>query len=136
MDELGQSCAQGAVFVKKGNSVCLFVDGSQVGEAYDDAKPFGREGYAAVKKNGKWGFIDTSGDIKIGCQFDDALSFGQHLAAIKRDGFWGYISLYGKIVIEPVFLQAKSFADGSAPVLTERGWRFISLLEYSKGAGL
>jgi len=136
IDELGQSYARGAVFMKQGNSVYLFVDGVQIGEAYEDAAPFGDEGYAAVKKGGKWGFIDISGEVVIDFRFDEALSFGQHLAAVKQDDFWGYVSMYGEIVIEPTFIQAKSFADGSAPVLTERGWQFITLLEYRTGGGL
>ena len=142
MDELGRCYAQGAAFVVKGKSTYLFVDGCQIPEAYEDAKPFNQEGYAAVKKDGKWGYIDASGNLMIGYHFDDALSFGQHLAAVRVDTEpggndrsnepserWGYISLSGDIVIEPIFLKAKSFSGGSAPVLTERGWRFISLIE-------
>ena len=135
MDELGRSYAQSAAFVAKGDSVYLFVGGKQLETPYEDAKPFGDEGYAAVKKNGKWGFVDTKGEVMINFQFEDALSFGQHLAAIKDGEFWGYVSLYGKIAIEPIFLQAKSFSDGNAPVLTNSGWQFITLLEYKKGAG-
>ena len=129
MDELGRSYAQGAVFIKRDNGVYLYLNGNQVGNMYDDAKPFSNEGYAAVKKDGLWGFIDSAGNPIIPYKFEDALSFGQHLAAIKQGEFWGYINLYGDIAIEPVFLQAKSFAGGSAPVLTERGWQFISLIE-------
>lgn len=137
MDGLGRCCLQGAVFVKKNGSVYLFADGKQVGEDFfEDALPFGDEGYAAVKKNGLWGFIDNSGCLKIGYKFEEALSFGQHLAAVKQGGLWGYINLYGDIVIEPLFLKAKNFSEGSAPVLTERGWRFISLFEYKKVRGL
>ena len=135
-DELGKCFARGAVFVQSGDLVYLLVDGVWVGDAYDDARPFSQEGYAAVKKNGKWGFIDLSGIVTIGFRFDDALSFGQHLAAVRLGDFWGYVSISGQIVIEPVFLEAKSFSSGSAPVLTERGWQFISLLEYKKGASL
>lgn len=136
MDELGRSYAQGSVFVKKGDSVYLFVDGKQAEGAYEDAKPFGEQGYAAVKKNGKWGFINTAAEVIIDYQFEDARSFSQHLAAVKESEFWGYINLSGKIVIEPIFLEAKSFGEGNAPVLTERGWQFISLLEYRKGVSL
>ena len=64
--------------------------------------------------------------------FEDALSFGQHLAAVKLEGLWGYINIYGDIVIGPEFIEAKSFSDGSAPVLTPRGWQFITLVEYKK----
>lgn len=136
MDELGQACQQGAVFVRRGDSVYLFVDGVQVGDSYEAAKAFGAEGYAAVMKNGSWGFIDVEGQVRIPYQFDDAISFGQHLAAVKTGDFWGYISLSGKLVIEGEFLQAKSFSNGSAPVLTDRGWKFITLAEYSKGVSL
>ncbi|MCL1793421.1 MAG: WG repeat-containing protein [Oscillospiraceae bacterium] len=131
MDELGKCFSRGAVFVKKNEAVYLFLDGKQAGENfYEDAKPFGKEGYAAVKKNGLWGFIDNSGELKIEYGYEDALSFGQHLAAVKQGDYWGYINLYGDIAIKPIFLKAKSFSEGSAPVLTERGWRFISLFEY------
>ncbi|MCL2166791.1 MAG: WG repeat-containing protein [Clostridiales bacterium] len=131
-DELGRCYAQGAVFAQIRDTVYLFVDGLQVGGIYEDAKPFSNEGYAAVKKNGKWGFIDTDGTAVIGFEFDEALSFGQHLAAVKQGEYWGYVGIGGNIVIEPIFLEAKSFSNGSAPVLTERGWQFITLLEYKR----
>lgn len=73
---------------------------------------------------------------QIDFQFDDALSFGQHLAAVKVDGTWGYVSLSGELVIEPQFIAAKSFYHGSAPVQTRDGWRFITLEEYREGDGL
>ena len=134
-DELGRCYGQGAVFARKGNQVQLFVDGEAVGEPYEDAHPFA-DGWAAVKRDGVWGFIDTQGNVQIDFQFEDALSFGQHLAAVKRGDFWGYISRAGQVVIQPEFLQAKSFSDGSAPVETGDGWQFITLLEYEKGLSL
>lgn len=130
LDELGRCYGQGAVFARQGKEVVLLVDGKSTGMVYEDAKPFGKEGYAAVKRNGLWGFIDTAGEVKINFQFDDALSFGQHLAAVKVDRDWGYVSLEGRVVIEPFFSAAKSFSNGSAPVCTVDGWEFITLTEY------
>lgn len=135
MDELGRCVAQDAYFARSNNKVQLYVDGKQAGDTYEDAKPFA-DGWAAVKKNGKWGFIDTAGDVKIDYQFDDALSFGQHLAAVQKGRYWGYISLEGQMVIQANFLEAKSFSGGSAPVKTADGWRFITLVEYEKEAGI
>ena len=135
-DELGRCYARRAVFVRQNGVVSLFVGGRSSGEAYEDARPFTDEGFAAVRRNGKWGFIDVNGTVVIDFLFDDALSFGQHLAAVKVGECWGYINMAGDIVIEPEFLEAKSFSDGSAPVLTQRGWQFITLIEYKKGAGL
>jgi tetratricopeptide (TPR) repeat protein len=136
MDELGRAYGQGAVFVRNGNRVNLIVGGEHIGDTYEDARPFGEDYYAAVKKNGLWGFINTSGELVIDYQFEDALSFGQHLAAVKIGEFWGYISIYGNIAIEPEYLQAKNFSSGSAPVLTEAGWRILSLLEFAVAGGL
>jgi len=129
-DELGQCYAQGAVFARRGDTVCLFSNGKWMEDVYQDARPFSGEGFAAVRKNGKWGFIDTNGAVMIEFIYDEALSFGQHLAAVKKGDFWGYISKHGNLVIDAVFYDAKSFSDGSAPVLTERGWQFITLVEY------
>lgn len=51
---------------------------------YNDAKPY-REGLAAVKMNGKWGFIDKVGSIIIPCKYDDALYFRNGFAAVNID---------------------------------------------------
>jgi hypothetical protein len=136
-DELGRCYAQNAVFAKRDGIVYLFVDGEALTETYEDARPFTDDGWAAVKKNGKWGFIDTSGEVRIDYQFEDALSFSQDLAPVQlNQQLWGYINTSGKEAIEPQFLKAKRFSKGKAPVLTELGWQFISFLEYEEGAGL
>lgn len=131
-DELGRCFAQGRVFVKQGKQVIMLSEDGQVGETYQDAKPFA-DGWAAVKKDGKWGFVDAQGVMQIEPQYEDALSYGQHLAAVKIDGKWGYISIYGKIAIEPIFEKAKSFYQGSAPVQAVKDtWQFITLTEYEE----
>jgi len=135
-DELGRCYAQDAVFARSGDEVYLYLKGIRLNNTYQDARPFSDEGYAAVKKDNKWGFIDTEGNIKIDYFYDDALSFGEHLAGVKIGQMWGYININGRLVIDTVFVEAKSFSGGSAPVLTERGWQFITLIEYKKGATL
>jgi len=135
-DGLGRCYARNAVFVRKDGAVLLLSGGVQSGEAFDDARPFTNEGYAAVKRDGKWGFVDTAGTVVIDFGYEDALSFSTHLAAVKTDGLWGYINLAGDLAIEPLFLEARSFSNGSAPVLTERGWQFITLTEYRRGPGI
>jgi len=135
-DELGRSYAQDAVFVRHGQSVYLISNGRIIDKPYEDAHPFGDEGYAAVKIDNKWGFIDSGGVEVIPFIFDDALSFGQHLAAVRLGDYWGFINKTGEIVIDTVFFGAKSFSDGSAPVQTERGWQILTLIEYKKGLSL
>jgi len=135
-DGLGRCFGQGVVFVREGGCVYRYKGGIRDTDSYDDARPFSTEGYAAVKRDGKWGYIDTEGTVRINFQFDDALSFGQHLAAVRLGEFWGYINIAGDVVIEPSFIEARSFSDGSAAVLTQRGWQFISLLEFKRGPSL
>lgn len=131
-DELGRCYGQGAVFVRSGGQVLLYLNGQLQEEIYQDARPFSDEGYAAVKRNGSWGFIDAEGNLVIDYRFDDALSFSGHLAAVKIDRMWGYVSIYGELAIDTVFFEAKSFDSGTAPVLTDRGWQLITLIEYKK----
>ena len=135
-DEHGRSYGQGAVFVKVEGSVELYVNGSSTNELFDDARPFSDTGYAAVMQDGKWGFIDADGELKIDYKFDDALSFSGHLAAVKIGELWGYINTNGDVVIAAEFYEAKSFSRGSAPVKTEQGWRFLALIEFKGGLTL
>ena len=135
-DELGRAVAQNAVFIRENNGVVLFINNRRTDTHFQDAHPFTNTGYAAVKQNDLWGFINASGEMIIEPRFADARSFSQHLAAVKVGNYWGYISLRGEVVIEPMFLEARGFYRGSAPVLTVQGWRFITLLEYRRRIGL
>lgn len=132
-DDLGRCWYEDTVFVRQGDQVLLLVDGQQVGETYEDARPFAG-GWAAVQKDGLWGYIDQTGTVQIEFQFDEARSFTMHLAAVKMGRNWGYVGLDGSMVIEPIFLNAKAFSEGTAPVKTRDGWQFITLLEYDTGS--
>jgi len=135
-DELGRAFAQNAVFIRENDGVTLFIGNQRTDIHFDDARPFNTTGYAAVKRNGLWGFIDSRGEIVFEPQFEDARSFSQHLAGVRIENYWGYISHRGEVVIEPMFLEARDFYNGSAPVRTMQGWRFVTLLEYRRRLGL
>lgn len=56
------------------------------------------------KKDGKYGFIDKSGNVVVDYIYDDAIEQNAcGFAAIKKDGKWGSIDSRGNIVIEPVY---------------------------------
>ena len=56
------------------------------------------------KKNGKYGFVDKSGNVIIDYMYDDATEQNSSgYAAIKKDGVWGAIDINGKIVVEPTY---------------------------------
>lgn len=55
-------------------------------------------------KNGKWGFVDKSGNIKIDYNYDEVTEFNQYgFAGIKKDGKWGSVDQKANIVIEPIY---------------------------------
>jgi hypothetical protein len=65
---------------------------------------------------GKWGFIDTGGNIKIGSRFDYAGNFHFGLAPVKINSKWGYINKDGKFAIGPNFFMANDFQENLALV--------------------
>ena len=83
------------------------------------------EGLCGVEKDGKFGYIDTTGNLVIPAQFDTAGPFIEGLAAVKLGNQFGYIDKTGKYAINPQFDQAGNFHDGLAAVHTDDGWGFI-----------
>lgn len=99
-------------------------------DVYEDVRCF-YEDYAAVLKNGRWGFIDRSGQMVIAPAFEDADSFTLGYAPVRSGGFWGYIGDDGKLLIDCAFDGAGRFnGEGSAPVKREGSWELIKLSIY------
>lgn len=46
-------------------------------------------------QNGKYGFINTNGEMTISCKYDDASNFREGLAVVKLDGKYGYVNKQG-----------------------------------------
>jgi len=74
------------------------------------------EGLAAVKLNGKWGYVNTKGTTVIGFQFDGADDFYEGLAFVKLGDYWGVINGAGALVISYQFNAPSSFLCGIAEV--------------------
>jgi len=70
------------------------------------------ENLSPIRKDRKWGFIDTTGKIVIEPIFDEATYFTEGLAAAQYKGKWGYILPSGEWYVNPVFDYAKKFQDG------------------------
>ncbi|HEX2918093.1 MAG TPA: WG repeat-containing protein, partial [Edaphobacter sp.] len=69
-----------------------------------------------VMDNGRGGYIDRSGTLRIPLCFESVGKFSEGLARFERDGRWGYVDQTGKIVIEPKFPWAEEFHEGLAHV--------------------
>ena len=134
-DERNVATENERTFFLKGDTwVMVSMDGNVVGsDTYEEVRTFcPNGGYAAVKKDGKWGFIDGEGAMCISPQFEDARSFSYGYAAVKKDGKWGFIDTSGEMVIAPIFQEAMDMnSKGNMFVKEEGGWELISLYQYN-----
>lgn len=64
---------------------------------YEEVKSFS-EGYAAVKKDGKWGYIDKTGTLRVPFKYDNAKEFYQGIAFVEEGIKKGYINQQGQYI--------------------------------------
>ena len=58
----------------------------------------------AKNVNGKWGFVDKNGNLKVQNKYEVVTDFNKYgFAGIKKDGKWGVIDQAGHIVQEPIY---------------------------------
>ena len=84
-----------------------------------------RSGLFLVRQNGRLGFVNSRGQVKIAPQFDQAGPFSDGLAAVSVGGRAGYIDTDGKFVINPQFDGGAPFSEGLAAVQIGDAWGFI-----------
>ena len=133
-DEKTVVCRNERLFAKKGTKY-LMIDatGTQIGtQTFDDARLFADTTYAAVRQNGKWGFVDKDGAVVIPLQYEDARSFSNGLAAVKKGEKWGFVDLENNMVIAPQFEDVRDFnSSGNVFVELDSEWQCLSLYQYN-----
>ena len=59
----------------------------------------------AKSKDGKWGFVDKSGNVVVDYIYDKATDLNSYgYAGIKLDGKWGVVDTSGKVIVEPTYI--------------------------------
>lgn len=91
---------------------------------YDDINNFS-EGFAKVKVNGKYGFIDKTGKEIIPTKYDWAGDFNEGLARVALDDKAGYIDKKGKVAIPLKYEWAGDFSEGFARVVLNDKFGYI-----------
>lgn len=101
-------------------------DGVDIGDLVLGHSVAFSEGLCGVLKDGKWGYIDPSGNLVIANQFESAAPFVESLARIHLGNQIGYIDKTGHYVINPQFYDAGDFHGGLAVVRGDGGWGVIN----------
>ncbi len=58
----------------------------------------------AKEINGKWGFVDKNGELKVQNEYDMVTEFNEYgFAGIKKGGKWGVINSKGEIIQKPIY---------------------------------
>ncbi len=73
-----------------------------------------QEQYLGIKKDGKYGFVDTNGNLRVANRYEDIQPYAEQRAAIKIMGKWGFIDKYEEIIIQPRYGWVSSFSRGLA----------------------
>ena len=74
------------------------------------------EGLRGIQKNGKFGFIDAQGRLRIANRYENIKPFSEDLAPIMIRGKWGYINHADNIAIQPIYEEVMNFKGGYAQV--------------------
>ena len=74
------------------------------------------EGYRAIKRNGRYGFIDSRGRLRIANRYENVQAFSDSYAAVKILGKWGFVNQQDNIAVQPVYEEVWPFKKGFAHV--------------------
>lgn len=79
-------------------SIAIWAQYEKSGYDYDT-------GLTRVMKNGKYGYIDRSGNEVIPCIYEDGHDFqyNLHTTAVKKNGKWGIVDKSGKVITNFVY---------------------------------
>ncbi len=96
----------------------VFIDktGRPTATAFQQATSFAG-GLAAVRtEDGKWGYVNTQGELTIRPRYEQTLPFSDGRGQFLEGGLWGYVDHTGQVVIPPRFHRADAFSEGLAAV--------------------
>ena len=89
------------------------------------AWPFVNGRARAQQVDGKFGYINTSGEWIISAEYADLSEFSEGLASFRKDESYGYIDTTGTITIDAQFDKAAAFENNEAVVAIDNQYGII-----------
>ena len=77
--------------------------------------------WALVTTNGKYGFINSEGEVILPIEYDQVLRFQENRSAIMKNDSWAYINQNGQHVTGFEYSLAWSFNEGFARAISNQG---------------
>jgi hypothetical protein len=78
------------------------------------------EGYRGIKKNGKYGFVDHQGRLRIANRYEAIGNFKNGYAPVKILGKWGFVDTNDQIVVNPSYQFVSDFENAIAVVKKDK----------------
>ena len=118
-DQLSAFDGHGLAVARKGDQRLRYylVDksGQRRSRDYESIRAF-RAGIAAVRKDGRWGYIDTAGVELVVPRYSRVSGFSEGRAWVQLDGKCGFIDRQGRPITEMAFSKCLDYEDGHATV--------------------
>lgn len=98
---------------------------------WDEAYDFGPDGYAPVKKDERWGFINAMGELIVPYRWKDVgdtqFCFPEGLCAVQDDqDLWGFINAEGEVILPCQWKDCRDFRNGECAVKDVKDiWTYI-----------
>ena len=73
-------------------------------------------GLYMIQKDGKYGFINENGNLRIANRYDSLLCFSDARIGYKLGTKWGFIDVQERLVVQPIYDQVFPFKEGVAVV--------------------
>jgi hypothetical protein len=70
------------------------------------------EGMRGIQRDGRYGFIDRRGRLRIANRYEDIGKFSEGFAPVKILGKWGFVNMEDNVVINPNYERVTEFSHG------------------------
>lgn len=126
--ELGEYVKDGGQIYKVGVSYSYVNhSGGEAIKMYEREVLNFSEGFAPVKEDGQWGFIDRAKKVGgVAVKYDSVQQFSEGLAAVMKKGAWGFIDKKGQAIIGVEYEDVGSFSEGLASARDGGKWGVIN----------